>query len=368
MDPETKPGQSQESEKPEGLAKVWASETWEKGLEPVEEESAKPEQTEEECPSCEKAQRAKEAAAKAAAEGKKPYKVLKVQGREVPVESEEELIKLAQMGVDYTKKTQGVADERKEVLGLKTEFQKLSESVASLVQNFSKPNPGLVAKEEAKPVTEKTVFEEYNLDPELADESQKLMVTDLRDLKKERAELRGKIDKLEDMSKMLLTKELLGMVQTTVKETIKDFPVEDIQDEQGRSLTQAQFTSLLTQKAMTPEGQKTPLDELARETIMELHEAQIRAKESATRGESIAEDTDIEEFKAKHPKLFDRIAEKGVADRLATMKDVPPTLRGRGAEVSPKTASKVDEKDDGKWTLDGALDKAFDHFEVPESD
>ena len=364
MEPEKNPGQSQAPEKPEGLAKVWASENWEKGLEPVEEESAKPEPAEEECPSCEKAQRAKEAAEKAKAEGKKPYKVLKVQGKEVPVESEEELIKLAQMGVDYTKKTQGVSDERKEMLGMKSQFQAMSEKIESLVQNFGKPSPA--AKEEAKPVTEKTVFEEYNLDPELADESQKLMVTDLRSLKKERAELRGKIDKLEEMSKMLLTKELLGMVQNTVKETIKDFPVDDIQDEHGRSLTQAQFTSLLTQKAQA--NQDKPLDELARETIMELHEAQIRAKESATQGESIAEDADIEEFKAKHPKLFDRIAEKGVADHLATRKDVPPTLRGRGAEVSPKTVSKVDEKDDGKWTLDGALDKAFDHFEVPESD
>lgn len=365
MGPETKPGQSQEVEKPEGLAKVWASENWEKGLEPVEEEAKAPEATEEECPSCEKEKRAKDAAAKAAAEGKKPYKVLKVQGKEVPVESEEELIKLAQMGVDYTKKTQSVAEERKENLGLKSEFQKLSEQVSSFIQNFNKPAASAV-KEEAKPVTEKTVFEEYNLDPELADESQKLMVTDLRSLKKERAELRGKIDKLEEMSKMILTKELLGMVQNTVKETIKDFPVDDIQDEHGRSLTQAQFTSLLTQKAQA--NQDKPLDELARETIMELHEAQIRAKESATQGESIAEDADIEEFKAKHPKLFDRIAEKGVADHLATRKDVPPTLRGRGAEVSPKTVSKAEEKEDGKWTLDGALDKAFDRFDVPESD
>jgi hypothetical protein len=364
MEPETKPGQSPDSGKPEGLAKVWASETWEKGLEPVEEAAPKAEEKEEECPSCEKDRRAKEAAEKAKAEGKKPYKVLKVQGKEIPVESEEELLALAQKGLDYTKKTQGVADERKEMLGMKSQFQAMSEKIESLVQNFGKPAPSAVP-DVPKNATEKTIFDEYGLDQELVDEPQKRMATDLLTLKRERSALQEKIDKTQEMTKMLLTKELLGMVQTTVKDTLKDFPVDDIQDEHGRSLTQAQFTSLLTQKAQA--AQDKPLDELAKETIMELHEAQIRAKASATQGEAIAEDADIGEFKGKHSKLYERIAAQAVADHEATRKDVPPTLRGRGAEVSPRTAQKAEEKDDGKWTLDGALDSAFERF-TPDSD
>lgn len=42
----------------------------------------------------------------------KPYRVLKYRGQEVPVMSEEDLIKLASQGIDYTRKTQQIAPYR----------------------------------------------------------------------------------------------------------------------------------------------------------------------------------------------------------------------------------------------------------------
>jgi hypothetical protein len=67
---------------------------------------------EDDCPVCEKAERERQAKAKEQA-SRKPYKILKVQGKEVPVYSEEELINLAQMGTDYTKKRQADSEDRK---------------------------------------------------------------------------------------------------------------------------------------------------------------------------------------------------------------------------------------------------------------
>jgi hypothetical protein len=337
MATEEKTVQTPDAGKTEAASKPWDGEFWDRGMEVFDKGAegsapAKKAEADENCPTCEKDRLAKEAAEKAKA--KPPYKVLKVQGKEVPVESEEEFLALAQKGLDYTKKTQGVADERKELLGMKSQFQAMSERIESLVQNFGKA-PQSPIPDAPK---EKTAFEEYNLDPELADDWQKRMVTEAHELKKERSELRGKIDKLEEMSKMLLTKELLGMVQNTVKDTIKDFPVDDIQDENGRSLTQAQFTSLLTQKAQAEPNK--PIDELAKETIMELHESQIRSKDSATekmQGQLVTEDMSPEEFKAKYPKLFAKVSEVGLAEQQAAKDQLPPTLKSRatGVEVSP---------------------------------
>lgn len=45
-------------------------------------------------------------------EQSKPYKVLKYRGQEVPVMSEEDLIRLASQGIDYTRKTQQIAPYR----------------------------------------------------------------------------------------------------------------------------------------------------------------------------------------------------------------------------------------------------------------
>ena len=42
----------------------------------------------------------------------KPYRVLKYRGQEVPVMSEEDLLRLASQGIDYTQKTQRIAPYR----------------------------------------------------------------------------------------------------------------------------------------------------------------------------------------------------------------------------------------------------------------
>ena len=47
----------------------------------------------------------------------KPFKVLKVGGKDVPVQTEDELVALAQKGYDYTRKTQLLADDRRAAEG-----------------------------------------------------------------------------------------------------------------------------------------------------------------------------------------------------------------------------------------------------------
>ena len=368
MEPETKPGQSET--KPEGLAAVWSGDFFEHGLEKFDETPpAKPEEKgEKPCTTCGKDKKP----AEAKPDERKPFKILKVKGQEIPVYSKQELVEkladfygddektvdLAQMAADYQRKTQGLAEGRS---GARfTALEQKMDSILGLI-NQSKGEakaPGPVP--EVKPEPEKTAFEEFGLDPELADDWQKNMVTRAYALQKENRSLQEKFSKIEPIMQMMVVDKLFGMVQNKVKEVVKDFPIEDIVDEGGKSLTQAQFSSLLVQKAQADPSK--PLDELAAEAVMEIHEAQQRVKASGTEAmekELVTDDMDIEEFRAKHPALFARLAEKGVGEYLAKKEDLPPTPRSRGKEVNAGQNGKGSGGKGGATNLSESLDAGF---------
>jgi len=232
------------------------------------------------------------------------------------------------------------------------------DSILGLINQSKAPAPSPVP--EVKPEPEKTAFEEFGLDPDLADDWQKNMVTRAYALQKENRGLQEKFSKIEPMMQMMVVDKLFGMVQNKVKEVVKDFPIEDIVDEGGKSLTQAQFSSLLVQKAQADPSK--PLDELAAEAVMEIHEAQQRVKASGTEAmekELVTDDMDIEEFRAKHPALFARLAEKGVGEYLAKKEDLPPTPRSRGKEVNAGQNGKGSGGKGGATNLSESLDAGF---------
>lgn len=365
MDPK-ETGQAQETGKPDGLESVWKGDFWEKGLEkfdekPAEKAEAKPE---EDCPTCPKAKKAAEdKAAAPATEEKKPFRVLKVKGKDVPVSSEEEFIALAQKGLDYTQKTTAVADERRKIEAERGQMGALVEKMDAILARIgeAKGEAKPPAERAAAPEPEKSPFEEFGLDPELADDWQKSMVLNAAKMRKENLSLKEQFAQIQPMMQMLMVEKLFTGVQNRIKDTIKDFPIEDIKDENGRSLTEAQFNSLIVQKAQA--DPKRPLDELAAETVMEIHEAQTRTRESATAAlekDRVTDEADIEVVKAKYPNLFKKIADKGVAEYLSTKEDLPPTLKGKGKEASAGQNGKRQVKETASGNaIDDALEAGF---------
>lgn len=71
---------------------------------------------------------------------KQPYRVLKYHGQEVPVDTEEDFVRLASQGLDYTRKTQQIAPYRTIVERLNAD-PSLMAQVMALVQNGTVPQP-----------------------------------------------------------------------------------------------------------------------------------------------------------------------------------------------------------------------------------
>lgn len=69
---------------------------------------------------------------------KQPYRVLKYHGQEVPVDTEEDFVRLASQGLDYTRKTQQIAPYRTIVERLNAD-PSLMAQVMALVQNGTVP-------------------------------------------------------------------------------------------------------------------------------------------------------------------------------------------------------------------------------------
>ena len=72
------------------------------------------------------------------AEEPKPYRTLKYHGQEIPVETEDDLVRLASQGLDYTKKTQQLAPYRALIDRINSDPQ-LMEKVVTLVQTGTLP-------------------------------------------------------------------------------------------------------------------------------------------------------------------------------------------------------------------------------------
>ena len=68
----------------------------------------------------------------------KPYRTLKYHGQEIPVETEDDLVRLASQGLDYTKKTQQLAPYRALIDRINSDPQ-LMEKVVTLVQTGTLP-------------------------------------------------------------------------------------------------------------------------------------------------------------------------------------------------------------------------------------
>lgn len=81
---------------------------------------------------------------------KQPYRVLKYHGQEVPVDTEEDFVRLASQGLDYTRKTQQIAPYRVIVERLNSD-PSLMAQVMALIQNGTVPHPQMQQQTQQAP-------------------------------------------------------------------------------------------------------------------------------------------------------------------------------------------------------------------------
>ncbi len=321
------------------------------------------------CPGCDKA-KAEEAKAKADAE-RKPYKILKVQGKEVPVYSEQELIDKAQMGIDYTQKRQADADEKRKWEG---EYEGKHRELTELAEKYEKLL-GTIAPGDRIPGTEKqfrppeaqtkeSIYQEYGIDPAYADGFQKKMIDDQIAMREKVAAYDTKLQQYEALTNAIVLKETASSLGKIIKEEREKFPIDEILSEDGsENLTFKNFASLLTAKdaQAKAQGKKIDLGELARETVRDIHYMQSKSKTAAS--PDISNSLTVEQLAEKYPDLYKRVADKiqgkAVAEYVENKENVPPSLESRKHEV-----------DLSKINSDKKLDTLSDHidagFDTPE--
>jgi hypothetical protein len=291
-----------------------------------------------------------------------PFKVLKVQGKEVPVKDEAELIELAQKGLDYTRKTQGVADERREVEKKYADLDATAAKFNEMMERLLAGKPADTEKGNGKPA-KVDLYEEYGIDEALAEPYQKKFIQDLQTMKDEIKNLRGENENLTKATKQQYLQNMLGNLTEVVKQSKAEFPIDEQFDESGDSLTKKQFVSMLTVKATSPQNKDKDIGEMAKETIREIHLMQKSARAGAPPPEEM-EKMDAKEFAAKYPGLFKRIQEanrsSAVEEYVAEKSKLPPSLTSRKPDVD---ASKSPGKDRKFKSAAEALDAGFDEID-----
>lgn len=278
---------------------------------------------------------------------RKPIRILKVQGKEIPVYTEKELDDYAQMGIDYTKKRQADTEDRrkweetfeKKSTELNTMGKKFNDIWDSLEKKNFKPEvetKGLHELTSDAPIEK--VYEAYELDPEFARPHEKKLIGDVH-------AMRGMLTKMDEAvresSKALhffQVKEVVTQMGRIIEDEKKNSPFEDVFDDAGKSLTLQQFSQSLTSKAKAAvaAGQQLDLNALTRETVREISLQQSKAKDSV----AISEDMSEEEFIKKYPKLaakLGRTAGQQALDKHTEERSkVPPSLDKRSREVDLK--------------------------------
>jgi hypothetical protein len=253
---------------------------------------------------------------------KAPFRVLKVQGKDLPVYSEDELIELAQKGADYTKKTQALAEDRRTAeQQLKGEEKRLADAAFDLnktLDQLSRMKAGKKTDEptedgEAKdiPPEEAKIYGEYGIDPKFAQAHEIKIVKDLAEVKSQIKEIRA--EKADAEIRKIIAKE---------RET---YPYEDVVDDQGQSITETQLASIVTAKRKAAEAasEKPDPTKWLKEAVREVHLSQKKIKDTLTPEVSDAMDPDV--FLTKFPSLADKLKEK-FGTVAKTREAVPPSL------------------------------------------
>jgi hypothetical protein len=310
----------------------------------------------EECPGCPK--------------GKKkppPYKVIKHDGKDLAIESEDEMIELAQKGFDYTQKTQTLADERKEFDRIKAEMESSSAKLMKKLDEVGLPRPekeqagqSAFVPAEEKDLTDEEFARHYEFD-EFTDAATKKVA-------KENMELRKELNKVKTYTDAIVAQQIVGQMGQHLQEARKEFPFDEINDESGQNISQKRILQSLSEKIRTAKNpNQVLLRDIVREAVKEEHFTQkaVKPKEGEV---TVKDNLTVDEFKAKLPNSFKAISEtissQAVVDHEKKESDLPPSITGRKGEA---TIGKKEAQEKSASTISDMLDSAFEDDDIRES-
>lgn len=360
------------AKEPTGLKGVWEGDFFQKGMEKLDEaEVAGAKKSDEECPECVKERKAREEAEAKAKGGqaspekkdeRKPLRVVKADGKMVPLYTEEEIDRYLSMGINYTNKSQALAEEKREIeklpLDLQAQLKRFDELAGRLENGLAAgTRNAAAAKVEEPPEKEVPLEEEFGYDPEIVDPAVPKLAATVRAANK-------KLAMLEESNKLFFLDKVVQTIQGTLTQAVKEFPIENIKDEAGNSVTWKQFVGTFKSLIEDPANNQRSIPEMAMEAVKVIHLSQKTLRERTAeeaKSEALSDDIPLEEVKAKHPKLFERISDQAVAEHAAKAGELPPTPKSRGTEAN---AQKAERKHVEGRKFSETMDDAFSDPEV----
>lgn len=286
---------------------------------------------------------------------KEPYKVLKVNGKEIPVSSEEELIAIAQKNLNATQMRQQDAEWERQ---LKEREQAIKEKEALFNSRIEGPMKEFVDAFKSgkklpfggdETLTEDDLFSQSELDP--------VVRKYITDLKKEVADLKGKVGEADQVTKQVKLKEAAETLTKTFEQIKQEFPFEEIDDEEIGSITGKIIPGLvsvfLQEDAMkrknNPSHPVKPVGEFLRMAAQTMNKLEAYYKKNGKPAEASKVDITEEYLNENHSDLIAEIGRKAVVNYLEEKEGNPsfPSPRIReAAKPHQKSAGKFEGLED----------------------
>lgn len=290
-------------------------------------------------------------------EGKKPFKILKVQGKETPVYSEEEYDALASKGLDYTQKTQGVSDRDREVSIREQQVNEIIPALnklTQLIESGKAPSPSGETEQAGDDVIDNDL-----LDPEFKKA--------YKALKDKNVELESRLNRTEATTNEQFLERAKTRLETVFGESKEKFPFDEIKTEEGRNLSENLFSGLVVvnfnndklQKAKDPAYKArdfTALFENAAQTM----NAVEKYYESKFSGATSEEPPTKEILVSKYPEQTTALAQDAITEYLKTQDGAAPLAKSKKVEV------KTTEKKKEFTGLDDAVRQGMKDPEIQE--
>ena len=333
---------------------------------PPKKDQPKPEvkpapSAEDDCPGCPGGKKA--ASTPPPAEAPKPFRVIKVDGKDVPVRDEAHLIELAQKGADYTQKRQRDAEWEKSLLERENKLEEMRPILEKVQAGMElKATEKRKLEDEGVDTTNLRPEEDEPLDPVAAAKIKK-MELELADLKKDR-------ERRQETETEKKTADLGTYLHTKFDEAKKSHGFTDILDpETGEDRTRDTFAFIMAGRITTDvERQKRDrsfqlktLDAYVADTAAELARIQ-GAKGNGGGNADATQPKTAADFAKANPTLAEEIRQQAVADYLRENSNTPPAPRPRPSDKGPGDPKK------GQFRgLDDAFGRASEDPEVEAS-
>jgi hypothetical protein len=300
-------------------------------------------------------------------EERKPYRVLKVEGKETPVYSEDELVELAQKGAHYTQRRQKDAEWEKDLDERDAKLQALAPQIERIVQFIEGGGKLPTVGDQVDPTksegADQSEPEEEILDPAAEKKFKRLEAT-LAALQKENESLKTKTEKDEKAV-------LFGKAQKELTESFeavtKEIPFEQVvDDEEGRNISQEAFAGLFSLKVnrdslrvKNERGFKMKtVQEYMAETAKDLAKIEKKFKSNGVQPAELTAET----VKKNYPKLAEALGQEAVDSYLKSIEDgAAPVIRPSKTEPSITTPKKE------ITSLDDAIEKGLADPEIAEA-